>query len=164
MIKRNNLWAPWRMQYIHEMEKEIGKKKKSCFLCDKIKMKDEKALIVKRGKDSFALLNIYPYNNGHLLFAPYQHVADFEGLSDSHLLEIFRFISEFKAMMIKKMKCDGFNLGVNIGKAAGAGLEEHIHFHLVPRWTGDTNFMPIISDIKVIPQSLSDLWRYLVKG
>jgi ATP adenylyltransferase len=107
------------------------------------------------------MLNIFPYNNGHILIAPYRHVPDTDRLSDACIAEIFSFVNEFKKAIRSTMKCHGFNLGANIGKTSGAGVADHIHFHLVPRWDGDTNFMPVISGTKVIPQSLEKVWELL---
>ena len=160
MNERDNLWAPWRMQYIREIEKKL-QGNKSCIFCDKKEADDKSSHVVFRGKSSFVMLNIYPYNNGHLLFAPYAHVPDMDDLNREDVWEIFECINTYKKKIKDKMNCDGFNFGCNLGKTAGAGCEEHIHFHLVPRWNGDTNFMPIIGDTKVIPQSLEKVWEML---
>lgn len=148
------------MAYIESMEKELSGEK-GCIFCDKKNADDKTAFIVAKGELSYAMLNIFPYNNGHLLFAPYDHLADTDDLSERHLAEIFDMISGFKKKIKEKMKCDGFNLGVNLGRVSGAGVEDHVHFHLVPRWNGDTNFMPILADAKVVPQSLERTWEML---
>ena len=161
-MSERNLWAPWRIQYIQSMKDELSGKG-GCIFCDKQKSDDRESLIICRGKFSFVMLNIYPYNNGHLLFAPYEHLADTDLLADGHILEIFSFINAYKKLLKEKLHCDGFNMGVNFGRAAGAGIEDHIHFHLVPRWNGDTNFMPVLGDTKVISQSLEEVWKLLTK-
>lgn len=154
-----NLWAPWRITYIQESPKEDG-----CFLCNAIRdNRDEKNLLVYRGKECVCMLNKYPYNSGHLMVAPNRHKADISGLSGEEMLEVMEMARDMKELLEKIMKPDGFNLGVNLGKSAGAGLIGHFHLHIVPRWNGDTNFMPVISDVKVIPQSLEDLYKELKK-
>jgi len=156
----NNLWAPWRIRYIQDLEKE-QKGTAGCIFCDKKDVDDKSAFVIHRGSLSFAMLNIYPYNNGHLLFAPYAHVAGTEDLSHQEITELFDLVNIYKRKIKDIMNCDGFNFGCNMGKTAGAGCEDHIHFHLVPRWNGDTNFMPIIGETKVIPQALEKVWELL---
>ncbi|MCK5706147.1 MAG: HIT domain-containing protein [Candidatus Aureabacteria bacterium] len=158
----NNIWAPWRIKYIETMVNE-DLQEKGCIFCGKQDKEDHQDFVLKRGQHSFVILNIYPYNNGHLLFAPYDHIADISDFNKEQILEIFSFINLFKKRMSDRMNCDGFNVGVNIGKTAGAGVEDHVHFHLVPRWNGDTNFMPVITDTKVIPQALEQVWELLEK-
>ncbi len=160
MMKRNNLWAPWRIAYIESFEKE-QKIDSECIFCNKKEADEKKYYILAKGKYSFSLLNLYPYNNGHLMVAPYRHIGDLSSLEDDEILEMFNFVKIFKEKIKEKMKCDGFNIGINLGRTAGAGVEDHIHIHLVPRWNGDTNFMPIIGDAKVIPQSLEKTWELL---
>ena len=155
----NNLWAPWRITYIQDHSKEEG-----CFLCNAVQNNvDEKHLVIHRAKECFCILNKYPYNSGHIMIAPNKHKADISDLTDQEMLEIMQVARDMKEYLVKMMKPEGFNLGVNLGKSAGAGLIGHFHFHIVPRWNGDTNFMPVISDIKVIPQSLEDLYREFKK-
>ena len=152
----DKLWAPWRIQYVQ------AAKTKSCIFCLKPKQKkDKKNYIVERKHYLYSLLNIYPYNNGHIMIAPYRHVGDLDQLTDKEQTEMMTFITATTGKLKKVLKTHGFNIGFNIGKAAGAGYESHIHVHIVPRWTGDTNFMPVISDAKVISQSLEDLYRML---
>ncbi|MCF6157398.1 MAG: HIT domain-containing protein [wastewater metagenome] len=154
-----NLWAPWRMGYIKGSTEENG-----CFLCTAVQNnQDEKNLIIYRGKECFCILNKYPYNNGHLMIVPHKHKGDISDLTDDEMLEIMRMAKDMKEILITIMKPDGFNLGINLGKVAGAGLVGHFHLHIVPRWNGDTNFMPVISDVKIIPQSLEDLYREFKK-
>ncbi|GJQ24078.1 MAG: HIT domain-containing protein [Planctomycetia bacterium] len=154
-----NLWAPWRITYIQEHPKDNG-----CFLCNSfLDNHDEKHLIVVRRKECFCILNKYPYNSGHLMIVPNQHKPDISDLTDHEMLEIMRLTRDMKKLLATMMNPDGFNLGVNLGKSAGAGLVGHFHLHIVPRWDGDTNFMPVISDTKVIPQSLEDIYREFKK-
>ncbi len=152
-----NIWAPWRMEYVSNPGKE-----KDCIFCKKAKdNNDEKNYVLLRGDSSFTLLNIYPYNNGHLMVAPYRHVSSFNDLNDLELKEIFDLIKISKNRLKKALNPEGFNIGVNIGAAAGAGIKDHIHFHIVPRWIGDTGFMTLLSDTTVLSQSLADLYQLL---
>jgi ATP adenylyltransferase len=151
-----NIWAPWRKEFI------LSKKKENCFFCTAIKdNQDRKNLVLYRGKECFCILNKYPYNSGHLMVAPKMHKGDLSKLNDSEMLELLTLTRDAKNILTKKLKPEGFNLGINFGKVAGAGVENHIHLHLVPRWKGDTNFMPVIAETKVIPQSLEDLYLEL---
>ncbi|KAF0240695.1 MAG: hit family [Planctomycetota bacterium] len=153
------LWAPWRMAYIKEAEKG-----EACFLCGLPKQKkDRENLILKRGKSCFVILNKYPYNNGHLLVAPYRHVADIEKLTNAESLELMRLTGRAKVALDRAMKPHGYNVGVNLGRAAGAGLPGHVHLHVVPRWNGDTNFMPLLGDTKVLPLTLAESWEMLAR-
>jgi ATP adenylyltransferase len=154
MDKKNILWAPWRMGYI------LGEKKDTCFLCDEYKNKKSKYVVYK-GKYSFVILNIFPYNNGHLMVTPFRHISQIEEMKNEEMEEIGNLIKITVKILKKVLKPEGFNIGLNIGKVSGAGLEEHIHIHIVPRWQGDTNFMPVISNTKVIPQSLKELSKIL---
>ncbi len=145
------------MDYVSNPEKD-----EDCIFCKKANDKDDEAnYVLLRGKYSFVLLNIYPYNNGHLMVTPYRHIADFTDLSDDELSEIFKLIKISKKKLEIALNPEGFNIGLNIGAAAGAGIKDHIHFHIVPRWVGDTNFMPLLSDTKVLSQSLTELYRLL---
>ena len=158
---RTILWAPWRKKYILHLP---SRWKKTCIFCSMVrKQKDKKNLIVKRTQYSFAVLNLYPYNNGHLLIIPKRHVANFEKLKDAELLDLMRLQNEMLAHLKKKLKPHGFNLGVNLGATGGAGVTGHVHIHLVPRWTGDTNFMPVIGKTKVISESLVSLYERLTR-
>lgn len=153
---RGALWAPWRMDYI------LGPKDGECFLCAAARATDDRAAhVVLRGAVCFGLLNRYPYNNGHLLVAPYRHVSGLDELTDAERLELMTLSDALVRRLREKIHPDGFNLGLNLGKVAGAGLESHLHLHIVPRWNGDTNFMPVLADTKVIPQALDDLWATL---
>ena len=146
------LWAPWRMEYILD-EKKHG----SCLFChisQAKKANDRKNLILYRGKHCFVVLNKYPYNNGHLMVVPFFHTPTFDGLSDDVLFELMKTQKISVDVIRKAMNPDGFNLGLNFGKVAGAGMESHMHMHIVPRWTGDTDSMPIIAETRVMPEHL----------
>ncbi|OQW96415.1 MAG: HIT family hydrolase [Verrucomicrobia bacterium A1] len=148
------LWAPWRIEYIKEVPKG------GCFLCDILRAggDDRVNLVLKRGTVCAVVMNRYPYNNGHLMVAPYRHVARLADLTPAERLETMDLLDLSVAVLTSAIRPDGFNIGINLGRVAGAGLETHLHTHIVPRWTGDTNFMPVIGDTKVIPQALDDLW------
>ncbi|WP_297509646.1 HIT domain-containing protein [Thermococcus sp.] len=153
------LWAPWRIEYIRSPKHD------GCIFCDFPKEnRDRERLILHRGKYSFVIMNNYPYNPGHVMIAPYRHVGKWEDLTDEELLEIMK-LSQLMIRAIKKaMNPDGFNLGVNLGRVAGAGIDDHVHLHIVPRWNGDTNFMPVIADTKVIPESLQEAYDELKRA
>jgi len=156
----DKLWAPWRIGYIS------GKKERGCIFCipkKTDKKYDSKKLIITRSRHSFCILNKYPYNNGHMMVAPYRHVPSIEHLTGEEILDIFDLIKRTKRALEKLFKPDGFNIGVNIGRSAGAGVKGHVHIHIVPRWDGDNNFMPAIGGVKVISQSLEDLYKK-IKG
>lgn len=155
MTRKNQLWTPWRMEYI------LNIKAKGCIFCKKSKEPDDKAFIIKRKPTCFSMLNIYPYNNGHLMVAPKRHVARLDLLTKRELNEIILLVAESQKLLGRKIKPHGFNIGVNIGRTAGAGVAGHLHFHIVPRWDGDTNFMPIIGETKVISQLLEETYRIL---
>lgn len=152
------IWAPWRIKYILSAKR---KEKKGCFICDIVKSEvDEKNLVLKRGDRVIVIMNRFPYNPGHIMVCPKRHVKFPYELTDEEKLEIMNTISEMIKLLEEVLSQEGFNIGVNIGRAAGAG-EEHLHFHIVPRWNGDTNFMPLFSETKVIPESLSDTYKKL---
>jgi ATP adenylyltransferase len=150
------IWAPWRIQYI-EMEKAKG-----CILCGKPKENnDAPNYILHRGEKNFVILNSYPYNPGHLMVAPYRHVASLEGLTDEELHEHFEIVSRSLKVLRRVFNPAGFNIGINMGRVAGAGIDDHIHTHIVPRWPGDTNFMPVIADVRVVPEALAETYEKL---
>ena len=150
------IWAPWRVEFI-KMGKPEG-----CFLCDKPKQNNDAAnYILYRGDKNFILLNSYPYNPGHLMIAPYQHVANLEELTDGERHEHFEIVKRSIKILKQVFNPDGFNIGMNIGKVAGAGIDKHIHTHIVPRWQGDSNFMPVIADTKVINEALAETYDKL---
>ena len=152
----DKIWAPWRSKFVKL------KKKKGCIFCLKNKS-GSKTFIIKKSKFSFALLNIYPYNNGHIMVSPYRHVKDLKGLNDTELLDMTKLVKEMQCLLEKKLKPHGFNIGINIGKVGGAGYKGHVHIHIVPRWLGDTNFMPVIGNTRIIPQSLNELHKQLTR-
>jgi ATP adenylyltransferase len=150
----NRLWAPWRIKYV----KTKGKKK--CIFCESAKGRRSGAVVFKT-RHSMVLLNIYPYNNGHLMVSPLRHVRAPEFLKDQELLDLMRALNKAKKLLQKVLKPQGFNIGINLERAGGAGITGHLHIHIVPRWTGDTNFMPVVSGTKVISQSLAELSKRL---
>lgn len=153
----DKLWAPWRSKYITKVGSIKG-----CVFCSAPKSKKDKAnYIVSRGRHSFSILNIYPYNNGHIMIVPYRHVDDIAKLNDAETFDLIHLLKESQKLLSATMRPDGYNIGLNIGKASGAGLKDHVHIHLVPRWLGDVNFMPVFSSTKVISESLNALYDRL---
>jgi len=153
-----NLWAPWRMEFI----RGLGGKPDGCFICDAAAGRADRAnLVVRRGRTAFCMLNRYPYNNGHLLVSPFRHEGKIESLSRDELVEILSMTIEAKKILDRLMSPNGYNIGINLGRVAGAGLDEHVHMHIVPRWSGDTNFVTTVGSVKVIPQALEELWELL---
>ena len=152
-----NLWAPWRSEYILSNDKS-----KECIFCHAVQDdNDENNLLVYRGESCFCILNKYPYSGGHLMVSPNKHIIDILDLTQDEMAELMTVTGKAQRVLKNEMRPDGFNIGANIGKAAGAGVEGHFHMHIVPRWVGDTNFMPIMSDTKVISQSLSDVYKLI---
>ncbi|MGI8967967.1 MAG: HIT family protein [Chloroflexota bacterium] len=153
----DQLWAPWRMPYIEKGDSEPG-----CLFCRKIAAnEDEQNFIVYRGTQCFVMLNLYPYNSGHLMVAPYQHVGTLPGVEPRVGSDLFAVTQLATAALQEVMAPDAFNFGINQGKVAGAGVADHIHLHVVPRWNGDTNFMPVLADAKVMPELLANTARKL---
>ncbi len=151
-----HIWAPWRIRYI-QAEKPAG-----CFLCEKpAQDNDEANYILFRGEKNFVILNRYPYNPGHLIVTPYRHVAGLEKLTAEERHGHFDIVSRSTEVLDRAYHPDGLNIGINLGRAAGAGLEDHVHTHLVPRWQGDTNFMTVIADIRVLPDALAAVYQKL---
>jgi len=151
------MWSPWRMAYIR------GEKRAGCVLCDMLEAADDReSLVLHRGEWAFLVLNKYPYNNGHLMAVPYHHVDTLEALSVAELADVMALVTLGMRAIRAAMRPEGFNIGINIGKAAGAGIEEHVHVHIVPRWGGDTNFMPVLGEVRVIPQDLSETYDQLM--
>lgn len=151
------LWAPWRMQYI------AGPRPHGCILCQKAKEEeDAKNLILARGSFSYVLMNIFPYNSGHLMIAPYRHLDCLAKLSLEEITEIMTWASTSERILREAFRAMGFNIGVNVGKVAGAGIDDHVHMHVVPRWDGDTNFMPVLGETKVIPEHLEETYAKLL--
>ena len=150
------MWAPWRIEYIL-MEKPEG-----CILCDKpAENKDAQNYVLYRGDKNFIILNSYPYNPGHLLVAPYRHAANLEELTEEERNEHFEMVSRSIRVLREAFDPGGFNIGANMGKVAGAGIEDHFHSHIVPRWQGDTNVMPVLADVRVLPQALAETYEML---
>ena len=148
------LYAPWRMAYI-EQPHPPKPHSTGCVFCDAAASTDDvTSLIVHRGQSAFVILNKFPYNNGHLMVVPYLHTAKLPDLSDAALAEIWTLAKDAQSALQAAMHPEGFNLGMNLGAAAGAGIADHLHLHVVPRWNGDTNFMPVLTDVKVMPDSL----------
>lgn len=160
------LWAPWRMRFVKSAQKRMDRPMhplKNCIFCEKPKLKkDRKNYLLHRGETCFILLNIYPYNNGHLMVAPYKHILDFNGLKKKEMVELIELTNLSVNVLRDVFNPQGFNIGLNLGKVAGAGFE-HLHIHVVPRWFGDTNFMPICAETKVIPESLLATYKKLKK-
>jgi len=153
------LWAPWRFTYL-DSEEEPG-----CFFVELPKQNaDRENKILFRGKTAFVILNAYPYTNGHVMVAPYRHTAQMHELSDEELLEINQLIARCLSWITQAYKPDGFNIGVNLGVAGGAGVPSHIHWHIVPRWSGDTNYMTTVGEVRVISQSLEDSYDRLYQA
>lgn len=155
----DNLWAPWRLSYVSDDDKT----RDGCFLCRAAEgaAMDEETLVVARGRGCFCLLNRYPYNNGHVMVSPNRHVADLADLTADERAETMDMLAQSMAALRGCVGPHGFNVGWNVGAAAGAGVAEHLHAHVVPRWRGDTNFMAVIADVKVVPQALGELWELL---
>jgi len=152
----DTIWAPWRIDYI------LNDKDSGCFLCDACECdaRDaEETLVLARGRSVFSLLNRYPYNSGHVLIAPVKHLSDLTELNGEEMREMMLAVSAHVQAIQKSMNPDGFNVGINLGKAAGAGLEGHLHIHVVPRWVGDTNFLAATANAKVIPEALADTMK-----
>ncbi len=155
----NRLWAPWRGQYIVKLKQTP---KAGCVFCDIFKSKkDQNNFVVERSHHGFSVLNIYPYNNGHLMVVSNRHVDSLTVLSIEEKMDLMDLIERAQRLIDLTIKPDGYNIGINLGKAAGAGFPGHLHIHIVPRWQGDANFMPVVADTKVISQSLKLLWRLL---
>ena len=154
-MSAERLWAPWRLQYIR------GEKSDECIFCTKPALDDESALIVRRGDRCFVILNAFPYTSGHVMVAPYDHTADLAALDEETALELMTLMQESISAIRAAYTPDGFNLGANLGTVAGAGIADHVHFHVVPRWEGDTNFMSVIGEVRVLPESLEDTQRTL---
>ncbi|WP_239161421.1 HIT family protein [Acrocarpospora phusangensis] len=156
------LWTPHRMAYIKGENKPTGAgADDGCPFCEIPKHDDEDGLIVARGSVVFALLNLYPYNSGHLMVCPYRHVADYTELNPAEVVELGEFTQRALHTLRKASGAQGFNVGMNLGQVAGAGIAAHLHQHVVPRWGGDTNFMPVIGQTKVLPQLLRDTRQLL---
>jgi ATP adenylyltransferase len=153
------LWAPWRLEYVQSADEQDG-----CLFCTAPQGDDEDMLIVHRGRLAFVLLNKFPYASGHVLVAPYRHVGDFAELGEDEAIEIHRLGGQAMGALAQTFAPQGYNAGWNLGRIAGAGVVDHVHLHVVPRWAGDTNFMPVLADVKVIPEHLLETRRKLVEA
>jgi ATP adenylyltransferase len=170
-VSNEQIWAPWRLAYIQTAEAPQAAKADlpylpgadhGCFLCQSVADNaDRQRGVICRGSQSIVVLNRYPYNNGHLLVAPTRHLGRPDELPIETLLELTQTIARMVAALEKAIHPQGFNIGLNLGRVAGAGLPGHLHWHIVPRWNGDTNFMPLLANVNVIPQSLDALWELL---
>lgn len=150
------IWAPWRIEYI------LQEKPQGCILCENPgEDKDEPNYILHRGDKNFIIMNRYPYNPGHLLVAPYRHVGNLEELTEEERNEHFELVSRSISVLRAAFNPGGFNIGANLGKVAGAGIDDHFHSHIVPRWQGDVNYMPVVADVRVMPQALAETYRKL---
>ena len=151
-----HLWTPWRMPYI------LSDKQTGCVFCDMLEAQnDREMLILHRGKRAFLVLNKYPYNNGHLMSVPYRHMDTLEAVAPDEMADVMALATLGIRALRESMRPEGFNVGANIGEVAGAGVKDHIHIHVVPRWAGDTNFMPILDEVRVIPQELGQTYDQL---
>ena len=153
------LWRPWRMAYIKGDERQS-----TCFLCDAASAppdKDDDLLVLARGDHAFVIMNIYPYNTGHLMIAPYRHIGELDDLEHPEFDEIWQWTRRSVKALRDAFEPHGFNIGINLGEAAGAGVPGHFHLHIVPRWGGDTNFMPVVGDTKVLPEMLQETYGRL---
>jgi ATP adenylyltransferase len=158
-MSENRIWAPWRLKYVKDADKD---NEDQCVFCAKPALgDDETALIVHRGRSSFVILNLYPYTNGHLMVSPYEHVGRIQDIPEETTTEMLALAKLAMTQLEDVYGPQGFNVGFNQGRSAGAGVEHHIHMHVVPRWGGDTNFMPVIANHRVMPQSLEDSYRVL---
>ena len=157
----DQLWAPWRLAYV---SKATQPKPDECFICSALAGgNDRENLVVQRTSRSIVMLNRFPYNNGHLLIAPQAHKGRLEELDREELLDGLEAVRNMVLLLEELIRAEGFNIGLNLGKVAGAGLPGHLHWHVVPRWNGDTNFLPVLGDVKVIAQSLDALWEMLTE-
>ena len=145
------LWAPWRLEYIKSADEEAV-----CVFCAAVEGDEAEKLVVRRGENVIVLLNKFPYSSGHFMVAPVRHVGDYGRLEDDEVLELHRFASSGMDALAALYGPQGYNLGWNLGRVAGAGIVDHVHLHVVPRWGGDTNFMPVLADVKVLPEHLQE--------
>ena len=152
------LWAPWRLEYIKSADEEQG-----CVFCTAVEGDDEERLVVHRAERAIVILNKFPYTSGHFMVAPNRHVGEFGELDDEEVLAVHRLASAGIGALADLYSPQGYNVGWNLGRVAGAGVVDHVHLHAVPRWAGDTNFMPVLADVKVLPEHLADTRRKLAE-
>ncbi len=158
------MWAPWRMAYV-SAEHGGSHDGPSCVFCSLVAQDDdERTYILHRGRHAFVIMNLYPYNNGHLMMVPYAHVDSLRDVDPEALAEMMQLAQRAQAVLEERMRPQGFNLGINQGRAAGAGIADHVHMHIVPRWVGDTNFMPVLGDTRIMPQHLDETYALLRPG
>jgi ATP adenylyltransferase len=160
----DRLWTPWRMAFIEQATARAPDELPACFLCAKPaegSARDRENLILYRGRRAYVLLNLYPYNSGHLMVAPYGHLGDLAALPDADGDDLFALTRRAVGVLRDVYRPDGYNVGMNLGQSAGAGVPDHLHVHVVPRWHGDTNFMPVVGDTKVLPESLEQTYDRL---
>lgn len=160
------IWSPWRSQHLDSLRlpEEDDSSESTLFSRLARSNRDEENLIVYRGEHVFVVMNLYPYNNGHLLIVPYREIQNYTDLTPVERIELNEVLGRCMEWLNEALGPDGFNVGMNIGKAAGAGIPEHLHMHVVPRWSGDTNFMPTVADVKVVPESMRDTYRKLKRA
>jgi ATP adenylyltransferase len=152
------IWAPWRMEYVGSDQASEG-----CIFCPADEpTQDEKRLILYRGEWSIVLMNRFPYSNGHLLIAPLRHISSFDSLSPDEKLDLLNMMERSMSVLKEVMNPGGFNIGMNLGKVAGAGVEDHMHFHIVPRWSGDTNYMTVLGEVRIIPEHIRATYEKLL--
>ena len=157
------LWSPWRSKYIESISEKNDGKDRKCIFCEKFSQNnDQENLVVFRGSLSAIVMNLYPYNGGHLMIVPFAHKGSFEELTDEENDDIMKQVRLAIKLLRKTSHPDGFNFGANLGKVSGAGIADHVHFHVVPRWNGDTNFMTVLGDTKVISEELQDIYKKLI--
>jgi len=154
----DKLWAPWRIKYI------VGHKDKKCVFCKAYKdTNDKKNFVIHRSRHCFAIINIFPYNNGHIMIVTNRHIKYLKDISDNELFDLTITARKLVGIIKTALSPEGFNIGMNVGSVSGAGIDSHLHMHIVPRWQGDTNFMPVLSDTKIISQSTKELYTILRK-
>ncbi len=155
----DKLWAPWRSKYIYL------RNVKGCIFCKGRDTKNEKEMfVIEKTKYSFSMLNIYPYNNGHIMVSPKRHVREIDKLTKAERCDLMELVTKSKTLLDRILKPHGYNIGINVGDVGGAGYKGHLHFHIVPRWLGDTNYMPILADTKIISESLDDMYGRLISA
>ncbi|OWJ55224.1 HIT family protein [Pyrodictium delaneyi] len=152
------LYAPWRYTYI---KSTVEKEPQECIFCIAPKKPEDESLVLYKGRYSYIIMNLYPYNTGHVMVVPYRHIADIADLTIDELTEMMELVKLSMIVIRKVLKPHGFNIGINIGRVAGAGIDKHVHIHVVPRWNGDTNFMPVIAGVKVISQDVRETYKAL---
>lgn len=156
------LWAPWRIEYLEPEKKSHRKKNNLCLFCEAVKKKpSEKNLVLYHGKTAFIMMNLFPYSNGHMMIIPKRHISDLALLKTSEHAELGELLALCSKILKQSLKCEGFNVGLNLGKAAGAGIAGHLHYHMVPRWVGDHNFMATLSSVRVIPEHIKKTYQRL---